>query len=39
MAYHFCRMKSEDPDVIEAQQAIKKLANKFHRVNECGQIE
>jgi uncharacterized protein YjbI with pentapeptide repeats len=39
IAYHFCRLKSEDPDIKTAQQAIKDLANKFHRVNECGRIE
>ena len=39
MAYHFCRMKSEDPDVIAAQRAIKDLANKFHRADECGKME
>ena len=38
IAYHFCRLKSEDPDIKTAQQAIKDLANKFHRVNECGRI-
>jgi hypothetical protein len=39
MAYHFCRMVSEDPEVIAAQQSIKELANKFHRVDECGRIQ
>ena len=39
MAYHFCRMKTEDPEVKSAQEAIKVLANKFHRVDECGKIE
>ena len=39
MAYHFCRMVSDDPEVVEAQQALKDLANKFHRVKECGRIE
>ena len=39
IAYHFCRLKSEDPDIKTAQQAIKDVANKFHRVNECGRIE
>ena len=39
MAYHFCRMKSTDPDVVAAQKAVKELANKFHRVDECGRIK
>ena len=40
MAYHFCRIEFQDcEEAKEAQQAIKALANKFHRVNECGKIE
>ena len=39
MAYHFCRMNCDDPEVKAAQKQIKALANKFHRVNECGKIE
>jgi hypothetical protein len=39
LAYHFCRMDSDDPEVQAAQQAIKGLANKFHRVDECGEIK
>ena len=38
LAYHFCRMDTDDEDVKAAQQAIKDLANKFHRVKECGEI-
>ncbi len=38
MAYHFCRMMTEDPEVKQAQKAIRDLANKFHRVGECGKI-
>ena len=38
MAYHFCRMKCDDPEVKVAQEAIKDLANKFHRAKECGEI-
>ena len=40
MAYHFCRI--DFPDCVEAQaaqEALKPLANKFHRVEECGKIE
>jgi hypothetical protein len=39
IAYHFCRLKCDDAEVLEAQQAIKKLANQFHRVKECGEIK
>lgn len=39
LAYHFCRLICDDPDVKAAQQAIKGLANQFHRVNECGVIK
>lgn len=39
LAYHFCRLICDDPDVKAAQQAIKGLANQFRRVNECGVIE
>ena len=39
MAYHFCRMISDDPDVKAAQEAVKYLANKFHRVEDCGRIQ
>lgn len=39
LAYHFCRLVCDDPEVQAAQQAIKELANQFHRVDECGVIE
>lgn len=39
LAYHFCRLVCDDPEVKEAQQAIKELANQFHRVNDCGVIK
>jgi uncharacterized protein YjbI with pentapeptide repeats len=39
MAYHFCRMNCDDPEVKASQEQIKILANKFHRVDECGRIE
>jgi hypothetical protein len=37
--YHFCRLKCDDKEVIEAQKAMRYLANKFHRVDECGKLE
>ena len=38
LAYHFCRLNCDDKDVKAAQEALKKLANRFHRVEECGKI-
>lgn len=38
LAYHFCRLICDDPEVKAAQEAIKDLANQFHRVTECGRI-
>lgn len=39
LAYHFCRLDCDDPEYLEAQKAIAKFANGFHRVDECGRIE
>ena len=39
LAYHFCCLDTENKDVKKAQKALKILANKFHRVKECGEIE
>ena len=39
LAYHFCRLDCDDPEVIAAQNALIPLANQFHRVNECGKLE
>ena len=39
LAYHFCRLVCDDPEVKAAQEAIKYLANQFHRVDECGMIK
>ena len=39
LAYHFCRLDCDDPEYLEARKAIASLANKFHRVDECGVIE
>lgn len=39
LAYHFCRLKCDDPEYIKARNAIVDFANKFHRVNECGKLE
>lgn len=39
LAYHFCRLICDDPEVKEAQKALAHLANQFHRAEECGKIE
>ena len=37
LAYHFCRIDFGDcKEALEAQGALIELANKFHRVDECG---
>jgi hypothetical protein len=38
LAYHFCRLETDDPVVKAAQTAIRDLANKFHLVGSCGEI-
>ena len=39
LAYHFCRIDFTGcSDAEAAQKALRDLANKFHRVNECGKI-
>ena len=39
IAYHFCKVDFEGCDEAkQAQVALKDLANKFHRVEECGEI-
>ena len=39
LAYHFCRLDCDDPEYLEARRAVMGFANKFHRVDECGQIK
>ena len=39
MAYHFCRLDCDDPEYQEAKKSLSKLANQFHRIDECGRIE
>lgn len=36
LAYHFCNQNCDDPEYIEARNAILNFANQFHRVEECG---
>lgn len=37
--YHICRMKCEDEEIKAIQAKLKSLANQFHKVKECGEIE
>ena len=39
LAYYFCRLNCDDPDYIEARNAVVNFANEFHRVDECGRLE
>ena len=39
LLYHFCRFDFEDEEIKKVQSFLKDLANKFHRVNECGEIK
>ena len=38
LAYHLCRTVCDDPEVQEAQRSLRRIANQFHRVDECGRI-
>lgn len=38
LAYHLCRVIVDDDDCKEAQLMLGKLANEFHRVDECGRV-
>lgn len=38
LAYHLCRLVSDDPLVKDAIKALLPLAEKFHRHEECGNI-
>ena len=39
LAYHLCRLDCDDEEYLKVRDAIKDLANKFHRADECGRIE
>ena len=39
LAYHFCSLDCEDKEVVAAPNALITLANKFHRVEECGVLK
>jgi hypothetical protein len=34
--YHFCSYVCEDEEIKAVQNSLLELANKFHRVDECG---
>jgi len=34
IAYHFCSLNSNDPEVLEFQKSLYKFANEFHRIGE-----
>jgi hypothetical protein len=37
--YHLCAANCTAPEFPEIKEFLKKYANKFHRVRECGKIE
>jgi hypothetical protein len=43
LAYHFCRIDfgkgAKTEEAREVQKVLQKLANKFHRAQECGEIK
>lgn len=38
IAYHFCALECDDPEVQKAQQSLYALANTFHRVGELPRL-
>ena len=38
LAYHFCRVICDDPEVVQCQKALYQLANTFHRVGELPRL-
>ena len=38
LAYHLCRVIVDDDDCKEAQLMLGKIANEFHRADECGRV-
>ena len=38
LAYHLCRVIVDDDSCKEAQLMLGRLANEFHRVNECRRV-
>ena len=38
LAYHFCRVICDAPEVVQCQKALYQLANTFHRVGELPRL-
>lgn len=38
LAYHLCRVIVDDDDCKEVQLMLGRLANEFHRADECGRV-
>lgn len=38
LAYHLCRVIVDDDECKEAQLRLGRLANEFHRADECGRV-
>ena len=38
LAYHLCRVIVDDEECKDAQLMLGRLANEFHRVNECRRV-
>ena len=39
LAYHLCAVEIDDPDCIRYRNMLLPIANQFHRVEECGELE
>lgn len=39
IAYHFCSLRCEDPEVVKFQELLYGFANTFHRVGEVPKLE
>ena len=39
LAYHLCAVEIDDPDCMHYRNMLLPIANQFHRVEECGELE
>ena len=39
LLYHVCSLDCDNDEFKEIKDKIKNYANKFHRIEECGEIE
>ena len=37
--YHFCRLDCDSDDFTKVKNMVAEYANKFHRVDDCGEIK